>query len=116
MNTDSNMSNKVDNLERLYAEHLGMSFPETDSDNELMQDTIGPIALYGGHVAGLVTSYLGNAEVNPDFVVVDDEIEKQFSEIQVDNVEDEKTLEYIKAYKHKLDEMIVLLAELIGKK
>lgn len=113
MNTNSNISNKVDKLEKLYAEHLGMSFPETDSDNELIHDRIGEIALYGGHVAGLVSSYLKNAEVNPHFVKTNDELEKHLNDIQVDTIEDEKDLEYMKAYKHKLDEMITLLSELI---
>src|SRR6266571_3386236 len=99
-------------LEDLFNNHKKKPFPEV-VPNEDLADIKGELALYDGHVAGLVSSYLKNAPINSSFVEIDRELEKRIQNFEPKNIQEEKNKADLISYKHKLDELISHLAYLL---
>lgn len=108
-----NNSNKIDNLKRNYAEHLEMPFPELTSHQDL-QSVIGELSLYGGHIAGLVSSYIDNSPININLINTDPELEETLANFHPINEIQEKEYKNVLRYKHKIDEMAIQLQELVS--
>jgi hypothetical protein len=106
------INNKISKLKKILNEHINMQFPEIPRSDDLA-DINTDLSHYGGHVVGLVTSYLNNASVNPKLVEVDYELENKLEAFEPNTQEEKQSLNYIVVYKHKLDELVTVLNELI---
>lgn len=95
-----------------FEEHLKIPFPRVSGNDEL-QDIKGELSLYGSHVAGLVSSYLQNAEINVQLVEKDNELENRMTAFEPHNAEDHESLQNMQSYKHKIDKLVTLLNELV---
>ena len=105
--------NKQENLSKLFEEFMKMKFPHYTAGNKQLHELFGDFVELDAHVAGLVSSYLKNAPVNKNFVYVDEEMNKQLSNIKPKSRDEEKALAGFINRKKILDEMISLLKELI---
>jgi len=108
----NNKDKQIVHLKEMFKEHLAIPFPQVTLNGEL-QGIRGEISLYGGHVAGLVTSYLNSAPINPDYVKVDAELEERIKNFKPGNSQEKKDIAVLMEYKHKLDSLLLLLSTLL---
>lgn len=108
-----NKQNQLTRLEKLFDEHIGLTFPR-EAPTRALQNMKGELALYGGHVAGLVSSYLKNAPINKKLVKVDLNLEHQIQNFLPKTSKEKKYIQDFVYYKHKLDELIRCLVKLLS--
>lgn len=105
---------KISRLEHLFNDHKKLPFPESMSINEELRDIRGELALYDGHMAGLVSSYLQNSPINPHLIKKDQALENRMKNFHSTNTVEEKNIKDLIKYKHKVDDLISLLNQLIN--
>lgn len=105
-------SKNLTNLRAQFDEIKNSHFPQVAPVEEL-QNMKGELALYDGHVAGLVSSYLKGAAVNPGFVKVNNGIESKVKNFHPKTPEEQKSIQELIAYKRKLDNLISVLSQLL---
>lgn len=113
MRTQINKQKEVTHLKKLFDEHIIISFPETAA-NEKLYDMKGELALYDGHVAGLVSSYLQNTPVNSKFVKVDLKLKGKMEDFRPNTPEEEKSMQELIRYRERLDKLIFTLSKIIS--
>ncbi|HZE86741.1 MAG TPA: hypothetical protein VE090_00905 [Methylomirabilota bacterium] len=101
-------------LKKLFEEHFVRAFPHISYLNDELQDIKGEIALYDGHIAGLISSYFKKGPINRDLIKVDSELEIRLQNFHPQNSQEEKSLKDLTNYKHKVDEIASTLLNLIG--
>lgn len=83
------------------------SFPQGLEDLDIHAD----LAELDGFIAGLVSSYLGEASIDKNLIKLNKELDKELSSFSPKNENDKLYyLEYLD-YKNKIDELTILLAK-----
>ena len=92
-------------------------FRKTKIPPELEElDIKSDFALLDGHIAGLVTSYLGNNAVDKKLIYIDKEVDKKLLSFIPRTVHDRKYHPAYIKYKQMIDEITRLLANCLSVK
>lgn len=96
-------------LEEEYKKFLKNEFPKAPEEDELY-DLFAELVLLDGHIAGLVSSYLANCNINFELLDVDDEFNELANNIKIDS----KSSVELNERKKQLDKLVHIIKEMEG--
>ncbi len=112
MKTHLRDDKQINKLKKLFDEQLNSTFPQ-DAPTAELQSLKNELALYDGHVAGLVSSYLNNLLVNKNLVNINSQLEQRIRNVYPKTPNEKKSKTDLIHYKHRLDKLITILSRSI---